>query len=145
MASDYNAAASQLNTGKIDMAFLPTDTWAEGAPKSNFILQAARDAQVATLNVSGATAVQPSTTINNEEIATLASGAFGQLHIKNLPLITPENPISNWVFKGMKPEVQAFKDAYNAAKTNRSSLCSSWFSSWKLLHIEKLNLKSLKA
>ena len=115
VANDYNAAASQLNTGKIDMAFLPTDTWAEGAPKSNFILQAARDAQVATLNVSGATAVQPSTTINNEEIATLASGAFGQLHIKNLPLIA-STPMNKWVLKGMEPEVKAFKAAYNAAK-----------------------------
>lgn len=83
VSTDYDTAASQLQSGQIDVAFLPVDTWAKSG-KSNFILQAARDLQVATLDFTGTDAKAPAATLANEKDTITWFNKVGQLYAKEI-------------------------------------------------------------
>ncbi|MBN0919214.1 hypothetical protein [[Mycoplasma] gypis] len=45
-STSYDAAATQLSSNTVELAFLPVDTWATKSGKSSFILQAGRNVQI---------------------------------------------------------------------------------------------------
>ena len=84
VSTDYDTAASQLENKQYDVAFLPVETWIQNAPNTNFILQAARPTQVATMNVTGANAALPGINFPNEKDQVELFNKYGRLYLKDI-------------------------------------------------------------
>ena len=104
VSTDYETAATQLEKGQWEVAFLPVETWIKNAPHTNFILQAARPTQVSTMDITGAIASLPEIKFSNEKDHVELFNKYGQLYLKD---ITTESLNQD----ELEPSQQTFKEA----------------------------------
>lgn len=83
VSSNYDTAAAALKNGTIDLAFLPVNTWAQSAEGTNFILQAGRPTQVATLDWDGTNVKAAGAEITNQKHTVNVMNELSQLYLQD--------------------------------------------------------------
>lgn len=84
VASDYETAADALANGSTDLAFLSVTSWANKAPNTNFILQAGRPTQIATLEWDGTNVSVNTSKITNQKHTVRIMNEFSQTYLQHV-------------------------------------------------------------
>ncbi|WP_029608615.1 PhnD/SsuA/transferrin family substrate-binding protein [Mycoplasma simbae] len=109
VSSDYNAAASALKAGSVDVAFLPIDTWAKLSGKSSFILQAGRNVQIIDPYLSRENTSAPKFT--DEKLLVEAFNGYKTFNNNNLYINKDAASNPQAVAKGYSAEIKAHVDS----------------------------------
>ena len=138
VSTDYETAATQLESGQFEVAFLPVETWIKNAPNTNFILQAARPTQVSTMDITEESPSLPGTKFVNEKDHVELFNKYGQLYLKDITtealgkakLETNQKTFKKAIATGSEAEVKIQTFANDAIDNNPQDLLIGSYEAW---------------